>query len=48
VKDIGRCGRDTGNNRQGFVDRASNANDVDDDEDYDSGGDFDMTFFESS
>jgi len=44
VKDIGRSGRDTGNNRQGFVDRASN----DDDEDYDSDGDFDMTFFESS
>ena len=44
MKDIGRCGRDTGNNRQGFVDRASN----DDDEDYDSDGDFDMTFFESS
>ena len=48
MKDIGRCGRDTGNNRQGFVDRASNENDVDDDEDYDSDGDFDMTFFESS
>jgi hypothetical protein len=42
VKDIGRSGRDTGNNRQGFVDRASNENDVDDDgEDYDSDGDFD-------
>ena len=31
VKDIGRSGRDTGNIRQGFVDRASNENYVDDD-----------------
>ena len=43
MKDIGRSGRDTGNNRQGFLDRASNENYVDDDEDYDSDGDFDMT-----
>jgi len=48
VKDIGRSGRDTGNNRQGFVDRASNENYVDDDEDDDPDGDFDVTFFESS
>ena len=40
MKDIGRSGRDTGNIRQGFVDRASNENYVDDDdEDYDSDGD---------